>query len=128
MKNIEKYKDVLLNAETDDLRCCVIDLLYKGKCPDNCKVCKKKVIEWLLSDYKNPVLDEKEKEYLSSVIKPFRNHVTSVRKWFNGIGYQIIISLDHGEKLCRLPGFQLNSEMYKGMDSNKWYSLQELGL
>ena len=69
-----------------------------------------------------------EKEYLKSVIKPFRNRVTSVRKWFNGIDYQIMISLDDGENLCKLPRFPLGSEMYMGMDSEKWYTLHELGL
>lgn len=128
MKNIEKYKDVLLNSETNDLTCCVIDLFHNGKCPDSCKVCKQKAIEWLLSEYKEPVLDDAEKAYLSEVIRPFRNRVTSVRKWFNGIDYNIIISLDDGENLCQLPCFPLSSEMYKGMDSKKWYSLHELGL
>ena len=128
MKNIEKYKDDLLNSEVRDLTCCVIDVFHNGKCPDSCKVCKQKVIEWLLSEYKEPVLDASEKSYLSAVIRPFRNHVTSVRKWFNGIDYQIIISLDNADRLCQLPRFPLSSEMYKGMDSKKWYSLQELGL
>lgn len=128
MKNIEKYKDVLLNSEISDLTCCVIDLFHNGKCPDSCKVCKQKAIEWLLSEYKEPILDETEKSYLSAVIRPFRNRVTSVRKWFNGIDYQILISLDKADNLCQLPRFPFNSEMYKGMDSKKWYSLQELGL
>ena len=128
MKNIEKYKDVLLNSETNDLTCCVIDLFHNGKCPDSCKVCKQKAIEWLLSEYKEPILDETEKSYLSAVIRPFRNHVNGVRKWFNGIDYQIVISLDDGYNLCQLPRFPLSSEMYKGMVSKKWYSLQELGL
>ena len=61
MMNIEKYKDVLLNAVTNDLTCCIIDLFHKGKCPDSCKVCKQKAIEWLLSEYKEPTLDEVEK-------------------------------------------------------------------
>lgn len=128
MKNIEKYKDVLLNSEINDLTCCVIDLFNNGKCLDSRKVCKQKAIEWLLSEYKEPILDEAEKKYLSAVIMPFRNHVNGVRKWFNGIDYQIIISLDDVDNLCQLPPFPLSSEMYKGMNSKKWYSLQELGL
>ena len=128
MLNIEKYKDVLLNSETNDLTCCFIYLFHNGKCLNSCKDCKQKAIEWLLSEYKEPILDETEKSYLSSVIRPFRNRVNGVRKWFNGIDYQIIISLDDGGNLCELPRFPLSSEMYKGMDSNKWYSLQELGL
>ena len=128
MKNIEKYKDVLLNSETNDLTCCVIDLFHNGKCPDSCKVCKQKAIEWLLSEYKEPVLDASEKTYLSAVIRPFRNRVNGVRKWFNGIDYQIIISLDDGDNLCQLPRFPLSSEIYIFMEVDRKYKLKELGL
>ena len=134
MLNIEKYKDIVLK----NLDACSIDTLLRGKMVNgyckgfNCEGCRERVLKWLLEETKEPVLDDVEKEYLSAVIKPFRNHVTSVRKWFNGIDYQIIISLDHSGdnsgNLCQLPRFPLSSEMYKGMDSKKWYSLQELGL
>ena len=133
MKNIEKYKDTVL----DNMNICDIDTLLRGKCTKeyrafcegfNCEGCKERFLKWLLEECKEPVLDEVEREYLSSVIKPFKKRVTSVRKWFNGIDYRIIISLDHGGNLCQLPRFPLSSEMYKGMDSNKWYTLQELGL
>ena len=128
MKNIEKYKDVLLNSETNDLTCCVIDLFHNGKCPDSCKVCKQKAMAWLLSEYDGSILDGTEKKYLESVIKPFRNRVTSVRKWYNGIDYRIIIALDNNENLCQLPRFPVGYEMYMGLDINKCYTLQELGL
>ena len=130
MLNIEKYKDIVLK----NLDACSIDTLLRGKMVNGyckgfiCEGCRERVLKWLLEETKEPVLDDVEKEYLSAVIKPFRNHVTSVRKWFNGIDYQIIISLDHSDNLCQLPRFPLSSEMYKGMDSKKWYSLQELGL
>ena len=53
----------------------------------------------------------------------------NIEKHINECGlYQILISLVDGENLCQLPRFPLSSEMYKGMDSKKWYSLQELGL
>ena len=126
MKNIEKYRDKLLERVNV---CNWYDYFNSdGDCVQDCKACEERFVKWLFEDSEKPVLDEKEREYLSSVIKPFKKRVTSVRKWFNGIDYQIIISLDHAETLCQLPRFPLSSEMYKGMDSNKWYSLQELGL
>ena len=133
MLNIEKYKDIVL----DNMNICDIDTLLRGKCTKeyrlfcegfNCEGCRERFIKWLLSEYKEPVLDDVEKEYLSAVIKPFRKHVTGVRKWFNGIDYQIIISLDDCENLCQLPRFPLSSEMYKGMELDKKYSLEELDL
>ena len=132
MKNIEKYKEIVLKH----LSQCDIetDIRKQGgkaaiDCPHtSCEECKEKFFKWLLEEYKAPILDEVEKEYLKSVIKPFRNHVISIRKCFNGCDYRIVISLDHLENLARLPHFSLSSKMYNGMDSDKWYSLKELGL
>ena len=132
MKNFEKYKDYLIKAiavcnsgELLELAGIEYTNPYDNKYYHKTK---KRLVDWLLQEYKYPILDEVEKEYLKSVIRPFRNHVTGVRKWFNGINYQIMISLDGGDNLCKLPAFPLSSEMYMGMDSKKWYSLQELGL
>ena len=130
MRNIEKYKDVLLNAETNDLTCCVIDLFHNGKCPDNCKVCKQKAIEWLLSEYKEPVLDDAEKAYLSALIKPFREKVQCIEKRYEAKEYFIKITVlsNHSIEYICLPYFNLNSGMYKGMIPFRKYNLKELGL
>lgn len=127
MKNIEKYRDKLLDRVNV---CSWYDYFNPNgvDCVQDCKSCEERFVKWLFEDSEKPVLDETEKEYLASVIKPFRNRVTWIRKWFNGIDYQIIISLDQAQYLCQLPRFPLSYEMYKGMDSNKRYSLQELGL
>lgn len=80
---------------------------------------------------KEPVLDEKEKEYLSAVIRPFRNRVKNIMKHFSGDYEYICIFLKHIEKdfnedIC-LPYFKFNT-MYKGMARNKKYTLEELGI
>ena len=85
-------------------------------------------------EYKGPVLDEKEKEYLSAVIKPFRDRITYIAKveedihWF----YWIMIRVDIGflndyYDFC-LPPFEETSDMYKNMEEGKEYTLEELGL
>ena len=79
MLNIEKYKDVIPNMKQANIACCVRSLI-KGKCIANCKECKKEALEWLTEEYKEPILDEAEKEYLSSVIKPFRGRVNYIYK------------------------------------------------
>lgn len=40
----------------------------------------KKLTEWANSKYKEPILDEVEKAYLSAVIKPFKKHVKTIMK------------------------------------------------
>ena len=72
------------------------------------------------------ILDEKEKEYLNNVIKPFRNRVTYIKKgeWNGGeyIGIGIIDDVN-----VNLPYFEIDT-MYQGMESDKKYTLSELGL
>jgi len=131
MKNIEKYKDEILNAYHSNITCCVIDLHHNGICPDDCKDCKKAAMEWLLEEYSEPILDDVEKKYLSAIIKPFKNYVTGIIKikddYEKGKHYIRIIVKKYTYEYLNLPWFEENT-MYKGMKENKKYSLKELDL
>lgn len=85
-------------------------------------------------EVKEDILDKEEKEYLSAVIKPFRDRITYIAKveedihWF----YWIMIRVDIGflndyYDFC-LPPFEETSSMYKRMEVGKEYTLKELGL
>ena len=129
MKNIEKYKDDILDEETGNITCCVhVDILHLD-CSSNCTECKKSVIKWLLEEYKeSAVLDDVEREYLSAVIKPFRNRVTSIAKIENTYAKKqfIRIVVCHEEQV-NLPYFK-KATKYKGMKVDKKYTPKELGL
>jgi hypothetical protein len=128
MLNIEKYKDDILNLSLSDLTCCVNNLAYKGQCITKCRECKKYAMEWLLSEYKEPVLDEVEKSYLSAVIEPFRKKIAYIVKLQDFIeGKQFIKIILQNDDRLSFPYFDYDS-MYKGMDTNKRYSLKELVL
>lgn len=84
------------------------------------------------------ILDAEEKEYLSNVIKPFRNRVIGIskvkstvyprfefieiqlKKMYKKKGYSTL-------EYIRLPFFERN-KMYKEMELGKQYTLEELGL
>lgn len=98
--------------------------------------------DWLLVNYaigsiligdhevKKTILDQAEKEYLSAIIKPFRDMVTSVIKNESSIYEYIAIryrGLEEYIGTVRLPSFKKDT-MYKGMEIGKAYSLNELGL
>lgn len=78
------------------------------------------------------ILDDVEKEYLSNVIKPFRKHIINIRKIQN-YKYEfieiVIYRTDEGPScgVISFPYFN-KGEMYKGMESNREYTLEELGL
>lgn len=71
-------------------------------------------------------LTEKEKKYLSAVIKPFVERMEYIKKSTDGFGSEyIIISLEND--MITFPYFD-ERELYKGMELDKEYSLEELGL
>ena len=76
---------------------------------------------------KKELLDKKEREYLSNVIKPFKNIVENIekREWDKKEYIHIKIK---GEIVgISFPYFKSNT-MYKGMEEGKKYTLSELGL
>ena len=79
------------------------------------------------------ILDEQEKKYLRAVIKPFRDRVISISKYFyvfdNAYAIDIYVMSSVGifeKEIIRLPLFR--NEMYKGMAKNKVYTLEDLDL
>lgn len=128
MKNIERYKGDILNTELTNITCCVNHLNNKGICFENCKECKERAMKWLLEEYSDTILDDAERKYLSAVIKPFRNRVTSIEKRDDIYEEKrwILIVVGHKENV-NLPHFR-KATKYKGMKVDKKYTPEELGL
>lgn len=76
---------------------------------------------------KKEILDKVEKEYLSAVIKPFKEKVTGIdiRKFSASECYLYIDVI--GDDEFTLPKFKQGT-MYKNMEINRKYTLEELGL
>ena len=70
------------------------------------------------------ILDKEEKEYLSAVIKPFKDRVDYIEKVENIWEY---IAIDLNNERLSFPFFDKGT-MYKGMELDKKYTLKELGL
>lgn len=79
------------------------------------------------------ILTKEEKEYLSAVIKPFRNKVKNIIKFscaMNSLCYIEIVYDDDtwGKDMAIvMPPFKKDT-MYKNMELGKKYKLEELGL
>ena len=81
------------------------------------------------------ILTEKEREYLSAVIKPFRDRKVVINKYEYPQNEHknecIQISVEFydktGGETVSLPIFEKGT-MYKGLESNKCYTLEDLGL
>lgn len=141
MLNKEKYAkeivELVVNNEAIALKDNKPINCRKIKCNDcgrktNCGCSAKKLTEWANSEYKKPILDEVEKEYLKAVIKPFKKHVKTIMK-AKQVATLYAITIDIEEKynyetFLQFPPFEKSSGMYKGMELGIEYTLEELGL
>ena len=141
MLNKEKYAKEIVELAVNNETIALIDnkpiSCSKIKCIDceqnvhGCGCSMKKLTEWANSEYKEPVLTEEEKEYLSSVIKPFRKFVVYIEKIKYIDGWEKIIfysqNLKSWECMTNLPPFQSGTR-FKGMKLNRQYKLEELVL
>ena len=75
-----------------------------------------------------PVLTDEEKEYLSYVIKPFREDVLKISKFKSKVlKNKEVIGFETPNGFMIFPPFE-KDKMYKNMELNKAYTLDDLGL
>lgn len=73
-----------------------------------------------------PILDDVEKEYLSAVIRPFKNRISDiVKRNFDSEKSYIVIHIN--SESFYFPYFKKGT-MYEGMEADKKYTLKELCL
>lgn len=70
------------------------------------------------------ILNDAERRYLSAVIRPFRNDVLNISK--QSINDRERITF-YGKRNFFLPDFDAGT-MYKGMEPDRWYTMEKLGL
>lgn len=87
----------------------------------------------LIKDIYDPqILDEAEREYLKTVLKPFHEEVKYVRKFADNpkgdgtYGKEFLFIAFHDGNFA-FPDFD-SGKMYSGMEPNKKYTLEELGI
>ena len=135
MLNIEKYKDEIIeeyqnllittDIDTDGNKMnTAIKIVASEKC-NKCLKGAKEPFMWLLEEYTEPILDEVEKRYLAYVIRPFRDKVRCITKCSDGREW-IVIEVINDVKI-NFPYFEKGS-MYRGMELERKYTLEELGL
>lgn len=118
--------EVYYRVKNGDLNC-----MYQNKCGHLLSFTNE-VDKWktIICYYSINILDETEKKYLESVIKPFRNKIIHIAKYSYSVGEYISICYKDTNKIhgfINLPSFKSNT-MYKGMEIGREYSLKELGI
>ncbi len=102
-----------------------------GFCHEGIECSLEKLQEWANAEYKDPILDEVEREYLSDVCRPYKVKAICKKSALNREGQCLNIYIDNvilgGYEYIILPYFNANT-MYKGMEVGKKYIPQELGI
>lgn len=108
-----------------------LDEQLRYACNDNASIVKveRPVKYETVFERKEEILDKTEKKYLAGVIRPFRDKVKSIVKYNNtsrsGKEYLKIQIID--DTGINFPDFKKDF-MYKGMETDRKYTLEELGL
>lgn len=84
--------------------------------------------KWLEEEYVPDILTDKEKAYLSAVIKPFRKRIKYIEKIdHSNVNNDQYLCIALANDRCVLPNFKKGT-MYKGMEEGREYTLEDLGL
>lgn len=134
MLNIEKYKDeIKAELEKDKTLGCVVNKLMGNTCDDypKCNDCYLKVLDWLLEEYKEPLLSDEGINYLMTLILPYGlNELDSIIKinLCDELKYKLCVHL----KDCMITVyFQRGSELcqwFDNLENGKYYNAKDLGL
>ena len=131
MTNLEFYKEdikrKLSDFAFDRAICEVLNANYA--------IDEYKLLDWLCEEHQ--ILDKEEKEYLSAVIRPFAYRtisITKIKDWidedsnFEVLKIALMLPCENRDmEFVHLPYFEKDT-MYKGMELNKDYTLEKLGL
>lgn len=149
MKNREYYKDKIheiacahdifaISKKTGkmvkcaDVECC--DCLFDCTLEDlsNCYTCKERAVNWLEREHVESVLTDEEKQYLETVIRPFKDRAIDVTKYKLSDNYAWLYIDVEGVTEATFDGFSLpafrKDDAYLDMEYDKKYTLEELGL
>lgn len=139
MLNIEKYEKELrkhgtyfaLTKEGSLVDC---EDIYCVDCAFNVG-CAIKRMNWLLEEYKEPILTDEEKEFIKTIISSFKEKWLISIEWFETtITSRICIFVREKEEhdliveSIEIPMLLLKESMFQGLEKNREYTLEELGL
>lgn len=131
------YKFRELTCKCSKTGNCDYDILLNNKCVGKVKdsYSNEAITTWLDMEHNELILDDAERRYLSAVIRPFRNKIKQIAKYgghYHNYYYEYITVMYYVDQALITYSFGLpvfpEGTMYKGMEVNRYYTLEELGL
>ena len=141
MKNIEKYEKQIvdqINEYGDSLECTIANVAgirEEKHCYDLvCKECHNKCIEWMCSEYNEPILSDEEKKIVKAMIDfahkcgVYVVHVCKFQDELNGVYIHCKFKDKENDNTDFIESPWLPKNMFKRMEYDREYTLEELGL
>ena len=141
MKNIDKYEKEIsqLVNEGNALECSIATVsgkrIEKPCVIEDCHECAKKCLEWMYTEYKEKILNDDEKDIIRSmtyVIRKIGCTVKNVTKYDNGCDNEDYICVNYTNEITEYYGIMttplFKKNKFKGMEYDREYTLEELGL
>lgn len=137
MKNIEKYEQEIskLVNKGKSLSCAIAIAagIRNGNCFGcKCSDCYKKCLEWMHSEYNEPILSDDEKDIVKAMIDFAHKcgvDVIDVCKFQNKTnGVYIYCEYKYKENKDVIASPWLPKNMFKGMEPERGYTLEKLGI
>lgn len=140
MKNIEKFEKEIshLVNKGSSLECSiatVAGIRAEKPCYDQvCKECHNKCIEWMCSEYKENILTEEEKDIVKAMIDFAHKcgvYVVNVCKFqdeLKGVYIHCKFKGKENDNTDFIESPWLPNNMFKGMENDINYTLEELGI
>lgn len=139
MKNIEKYeKEIYQLVNEGNSFSCAIAIaagISNGSCFGcKCSDCQKKCLEWMYSDYKENILTEEEKDIVKAMIDFAHKcgvYVVNVCKFqdeLKGVYIHCKFKGKENDNTDFIESPWLPNNMFKGMENDINYTLEELGI
>ena len=135
MLNIEKFADEIKKQITDgdSIACAVQHLRFNYSNCQLCRACEVDALNWLLQEYKEPLITQEDQKILHNIITAYEvfnkgiPSFTKCKAWEKEGGEpKYFIEIHYPGNRVVTPTF--NTEVFKGMELNKEYTLKELGL
>lgn len=140
MKNIEKYEREISKLVNEDnvLSCAIATVAgIRKERPcyyQDCEECHKKCLEWMYSEYNEPILSDDEKEIVRVMldfIHKFGCTVIDIKKIDIG-NCKSFISIRYENHVIgtndAMSSPIIDNDKFKGMELNRKYTLEELGI
>lgn len=140
MKNIEKFEKEIsqLVNEGDEIECAIATaagIREEKPCYyQDCEVCNKKCLEWMYSEYKEQILSDDEKEIVRVMldfIHKFGCTVIDVKKIYIENCHSFIVIRYENHVIGTddtMSSPIIDNDKFKGMELNRKYTLEELGV